>query len=89
MLISNPMKLFLACQKFLATADGAIKDDSMYPTMEDGDLYWVRPITKGAIKKGMNVLAVAKRSWMGSNKRLVKNYIVKRVEEVKVSCVYY
>ena len=32
------MKLFLAYQKFLATADGAIKDDSMRPTMEDGDL---------------------------------------------------
>ena len=80
--------MLLKAQRFLGTADGVVEDLSMWPNVKPGVRYWVKPIN-GRIKKRMIVLAVAKRSWMGRNKRLIRNYIVKRVEEVKVRCVFY
>jgi len=80
--------MLLKAQRFLGTADGIVEDFSMWPNVKPGANYWVKPI-KGRIKKRMIVLAIAKRSWMGRNKRLIRNYIVKRVKEVKVRCFFY
>ena len=80
--------MLLKAQRFLGSGDGVADDFSMWPKVKPGARYWVKPI-KGRIKKRMIVLAVAKRGWMGRNKRLIRNYIIKRVEEVKVRCVFY
>ncbi len=80
--------MLLKAQRFLGTAAGVVEDFSMWSNVQPGAGYWVKPI-KGRIKKRMIVLAVAKRSWMGRNKRLIRNYIVKRVKEVKVRCFFY
>ena len=77
------MKLVLPLQIFLGHGDGVASGNSMHGVIDHGTFYWVRPII-GPIKPGTIVLAVAKREWMGSKKRLIKNFIVKKVVEVKV-----
>ena len=78
------MNLVLSFQRFLALGDGVIRGCSSKDHLADGSHYWVRPLD-GPPKIGTFVIAVARRDWMGSKKRLVKNFIVKRVESIEVS----
>ena len=80
------MKLSLAYQKLLGSGDGIAVGNSNYPVVKPGQYYYVRPII-GPIKEGTLVKSVAKRSWMGSKKKLIKNYIIKRVDKVKVNSI--
>ena len=80
------MNLLLAYQKLLGSGVGVTVGNSNYPNVKPGQYYHVRPII-GPIEEGTLVKSVAKRSWMGSKKKLIKNYIIKRVDEVKVSCI--
>lgn len=69
--------------KFFANSGGSNLSSSIL-----GAFYWVRPII-GPLKPGTIVLAVAKREWLGSKKRLIKNFIMKKVIEVKVRRMYF
>ena len=77
------MKFVLPLQIFLGRDDGVASGNSMQGMIDHGTFYWVRPVI-GPLKPGTIVLAVAKREWMGSRKRLIKNFIMKKVIEVKV-----
>ena len=80
------MNLLLPYQRFIACSDGLIRGDSSKDHLPDGTPYWVRQID-GPPMPGTFVLVVARRGWMGPNKRLVKNFIVKKVESIEVSSI--
>ena len=84
----STMKFVLSLQILLGRDDGVASGNSMQGMIDHGTFYWVRPII-GPLKPGTIVLAVAKREWMGSKKRLIKNFIMKKVIEVKVRRMYF
>ena len=84
----STMKFVLPLQIFLGRGDGVASGNSMHGMIDHGTFYWVRPII-GPLKPGTIVLAVAKREWMGSKKRLIKNFIMKKVIEVQVRRMYF
>ena len=65
----------LSLQLLLARNDGTVIGNSCGDRLTHGKRYWVRPIT-GPIKDNTLVIVVAKRSWMGSKKRLIRNFII-------------
>jgi len=78
----NPL---LSLQRVIGLSDGVAAEMSNFPKIKPGDHYWVCPIDE--MKEGIFVLVVAKRGWMGRNKRLIRNYIIKKVEKIEVSSV--
>lgn len=82
------MNLLLVYQKLLGSGVGVAVGNSNHPNVKHGQYYRVHPIV-GPIEEGTLVKSVAKakHGWMGSKKKLIKNYIIKRVDEVKVSYI--